>query len=639
MRTHKYNLFELRNIRETWKDMPIEAIPEKQREQFVMRKLAVDMYIDGSNSIEIEGKTGVFHNNIPRLIERCTTLNEFGEYYGYEALLSNRRIISSDKGTQNREFGLLLSTYPELKSFIEGCWYGDKKYTLEKNMNTKTLHMRFLKKCLELGVPDYEYPFNTDTKAYVSLTKYVKDLDKNNIKKAASRESKDICQKIMSTGYGTRYSNNPIAPFSAVQIDGHIIDMIYNIELLHEDGTIERKIATRAWLIAVIDVATRCILGYSISQEFNYNQYDVLEAVQNSIIPHKRPVITIDGLRYPNNGGYYSEVYPELKYALFDTVMLDNAKSHLAQNTMNKLIDQLYCSVNYGSVATPETRGIIERFFGTLETRGFHKLPSTTGSNIRDLKRKNPEKAAVNYDVTLEEIIQLMDVLIAEYNTTPHSGIENLTPLECLKRRVLENGMYPTIADDETIKNIEKLNYIIDTRIVRGGTKVSGRRPYINYQGTEYRCSELSVNEEYIGETITLYINPRDISELEAYSSKGYFIGVLRARGEYGTRSHSLKTRKNAQKLARERGRDKLEFDTPVTAYEQTLRKKGETSKRDATKADIVRRESYRKKPSDITTVDHDEEKIVPIKSKFTNTDIRDPEEFYKLVWGSNKKG
>ena len=81
--------------------------------------------------------------------------------------------------------------------------------------------------------------------------------------------------------------------------------------------------------------------------------------------------------------------------------MLDNAKSHLADNTIRKIVDDLKSAINFGSVATPETRGIIERFFGSLETRGFHKLPSTTGSNINDLKRKEPEAASIKYDITL----------------------------------------------------------------------------------------------------------------------------------------------------------------------------------------------------------------------------------------------
>ena len=94
---------------------------------------------------------------------------------------------------------------PELKDYIEGCWFGNKKYTLEKNMSVKSLHERFLHKCIDIGIPDYEYPFNSDNKGYVSLCKYVKCLEKASIEKAAKRDNKDNMQKYLSVGYGNRY--------------------------------------------------------------------------------------------------------------------------------------------------------------------------------------------------------------------------------------------------------------------------------------------------------------------------------------------------------------------------------------------------------------------------------------------------
>lgn len=461
MACKKYDLQELEEMRKSWTDIPIDVVPNDQKETYYKRKTAIDMYIDGKKTQEIFNITGITHNNILRLLGRCLQKDENGEFYGYTALLFNKRICDpSCKG----QFATLLTKHVELKEFIKGCWYGDKKYTLEKNMNYRTLHAKFLKKCQEIGVPDYAYPFNTANKGYVSLCKYIKELDKKNLRKAATRENDDNMQKLMSTGYGTRYTSNPIHPYQVVQMDGHILDIVYNVEIVNDDGTIDKIVATRAWVVAVIDVATRCVLGYSVSQEFNYNQYDVIEAFQNAILPKTRLPLTINGLKYPENGGYPSTAYPELKYAMFDTVMLDNAKAHLAGNTMAKLVDQLQCVVNFGSVATPETRGIVERFFGTLETRGFHRLPATTGSSTRDLKRRSPEKAAIAYDITFDEVVQLLDVLIAEYNTTPHSSLNNLTPLECLRQRVFENGMYPFIADDEMIKTVEKLNFITEKR-------------------------------------------------------------------------------------------------------------------------------------------------------------------------------
>lgn len=632
MASKKYNQQELQEIREEWDNIPYDVIPVDQRDAFIRRKSAVDMYIDGKGVKDIEEETGITHNNLPRFIARCLKTDVRGEYYGYRALLLNSKIMTDDASMG--KFAKLLSDYPELPEFIEGCWYRDKAYTLTHNMNVATLHRRFIEKCKELKVPDYGYPFNTANQGYVSLCKYVKELDKKDIRKASTRQGKDDRQKLLSTGYGTRYSSVPIAPYSVVQLDGHIIDLLYKVQVVDDDGTITSKIATRAWVIAVIDSATRCILGYSVSQEYNYNQHDVIEAFQNAILPKEKPTVTIDGFHYPDNGGFPSIAFPELEYALFDTVMLDNAKSHLAINTMDKLVDHLHCAVDFGSVATPETRGIVERFFQTLEERGFHQLPATTGSNSKDVRRQNAEKEVQKYNITFELIVQLLDALIAEYNNRPHSSLQNLSPLECLRRRVFDQGMFPTIADEEMIETVEKLNYIVETRVVRGGK--NGKRAYINYEGAEYRSNALSATGQYLGQTITLYINPRDISTVEAYAENGVYIGVLKARGEYGNKPHSLKTRKNARRLARERGREHMEFDTPITALERQLNKEGKKKRREATKADIVRREQGKPKPSEVAeSKKKNPTPIVPIDTNsvfIPNTN--DPDKFIEETWG-----
>ena len=146
------------------------------------------------------------------------------------------------------------------------------------------------------------------------------------------------------------------------------------------------------------------------------------------------------------------------------------------------------------------------------------------------------------------------------------------------------------------IADVQKLENRFEERIVRGGK--NGKRAYISYAGAEYRCNELSIGDKYIGHRITLEINPSDISTIEAYDSNGTYIGILKARGEYGTKSHSLKTRKQALQYARDRGRKNAEFDTPITAFTQHLDEQAKNSKRAATRGDIVRRELGDPKPS-----------------------------------------
>ena len=85
------------------------------------------------------------------------------------------------------------------------------------------------------------------------------------------------------------------------------------------------------------------------------------------------------------------------------------------------------------------------------------------------------------------------------------------------------------MADETMISVVEKLNFRTDTRKVVGGTK-AGKRAYINFMGTEYRSNKLALTGNYIGQTITIIYNPKDISTVEAYTSDGLFIDTLVAR-------------------------------------------------------------------------------------------------------------
>src|SRR3546814_6172646 len=79
-----------------------------------------------------------------------------------------------------------------------------------------------------------------------------------------------------------------------------------------------------------------------------------------------------------------------------------------------------------------DDRPFIERFFGTLEESGFHRLPNTTGTGPGDIRRKDPEIAACKYFIQLEDLENLLDVLIANYNGTVHSSLAGRSPLEYL---------------------------------------------------------------------------------------------------------------------------------------------------------------------------------------------------------------
>lgn len=600
MPERKINCFELQNMRKEWKNICEECLSEKDRAKFSSRKIAVDMYIDGYSLKDIVDKTGITYTKVCVWVNKCILINnEDNQQYGYTALIPYSRIKKYERVTEAKSgnnmalvgsFEQLLSKYPALKSFIYNNYFRKEGVTLEKNIQVRTLHRKFIEECRKIGIQDYEYPFNTIDKAERTFYKYIKKMVNENINAAMQRENKNAQQKFFSTGIGDKHRPIPIAPFSVVQLDGHKIDILYTVNVTNKHGEIIKMPAMRMWLIAVIDVATRVVLGYSLTSNENYNQSDVLKAIRNAMMPKNKFQFTLADFDYPENGGFASLAIPETEWSMFEVIMLDNAKAHLAQNVIDKLCNNLKCDLNFGSVATPETRGIIERVFKTIEDNGFHRLPSTTGSNINDNRRKNAEKDAVKYKISYNDIVQMAEYFISIYNNSPHSELDNQTPLQCMKRRVCEAGMQPYIANEEQKAIIASLTNRYELKTVRGSIS-SGRRPYISYKGVEYRNDVLAYSMGLIGQKIMLEINPDDIRTIKAYFSNGAELGMLIATGEWGRKPHSLKTREEAMKLANINKEKNSNFYVPLEALEKELMERAKTERRARTKIATMKKE------------------------------------------------
>lgn len=581
----KLSLIEIRNSRDTWVNINIDVLEKEVREKFLNRKKAVDLYIDGIPVMVISNELGIPKSEIIRYVRKCITLNEEQQPAGYAALLPYKRFQKKPKKLQQ-----LFLEYPKLEEFILGNYFNDPQYTLEHNMNIRTVHTKFIEECRRLKIQDYEFPFILKDKGYNILYRYIKQVKLDQQSKSIYREKKEIRQRFETTGYGESNNLTSLNPYGIVQIDGHKLDILYTVESENEQGETIYMPATRAWVIVIIDVATRAIIGYSISPYENYNQQDVLMAIHNAIVPHEKIEFTCKAFNYPENGGYPSLAIPEIEWATFDMIMLDNAKSHLAKNTVDKLLNSVKCTVNFGSVATPETRGIVERFFKTLEINGLHRIPATTGSNSKDNKRNNPEKKSVKYRITYKDICELLEYLIAEYNNSAHTFLENQTPLQVMERRIKQAGMMPYIISYEERNNIEKLTYFLEERIVRGGYS-TGSKPQISYLGAKYHAYDRKIPMDMINKRAFIEVNPKDVSHVDLYDSSGIFIANLVAMGEWGRRSHSLRTRKAALvRKNKNKERNKV-FSPDLSLYESELRENSKKSRRDRTKASIVKNE------------------------------------------------
>lgn len=305
---------------------------------------------------------------------------------------------------------------------------------------------------------------------------------------------------------------------------------------------------------------------------------------------------------------------------------MDNALAHHAQLAVTKITEFLNAAMSFGPVSTPERRGIIERFFGKLEERGYHRTVSTTGSNINDARRQNCEAAAIKYQISFQDIYELTEVLIANYNISPHKYLKDFSPIEIMRQR-MERGMVPTKLEEKKQQEFSLLNFSI-TRQVRGSIK-TGRRPYIQFEDTEYRSTELSYDNTLLGKTIVIQINPEDLRTVIAYKSDGSEIGVLYAAGKWGNTPHTLKQRKEINKYFRLNHISLTPYDDPIAIYHEYLNSKSKENKSARNKLGDLRnttgKELRNTTVADIVPIPY-KEKITPV-NRSNNSGLLSKEE------------
>ncbi len=567
-----------------WPQVLIENLTEEELNKFLIRKKAIDLFMTTNTKIyEIEQQVGIHRSEIYRLIRRCLEKDEFEQIMGYRGLVPYKRLkdynrnyfpmTKADSKNFSGAFNLLLDTYPTLKELIINSYFSKKTKELqvtEPIINIKNLHKKFIDECRHLGIKITEYPFNTKTLAKKSIERFVRSLSKSHFVDVAKRNGDQAFMIAKNTGKGNK--NNPmiIRPLERVEFDGHRIDTSIAIIFKTPEGDEIVEVMNRIWILSVIDVATRAVLGYHLCLNKEYSSDDVLMCIRNAIIPWKQRKLTINGLKYSSSANFISNAIPEASYGIWDEFCYDNAKANLAKIVQNKLVNLIGCSINTGPVAVPIRRPIIERFFRTLEQNGFHRLPSTTGSHPKDTKRKKPEENAIKYRISAEHLEELTDVLIAEYNGTPHEGNNNLSPLEVFQQRI-NRGMTITQLSQERRNEMNFFSLKV-TRKVKGHNK-EGRRPYVYYEGVKYSNEVLLRSPQLINKSLELLINTDDLRVIKAFLTDGSELGNLTAIGKWGVNPHNLRTRKAINKLKNNKMIHFNQYEDPINIYQNYLEK------------------------------------------------------------------
>ena len=290
----------------------------------------------------------------------------------------------------------------------------------------------------------------------------------------------------------------------------------------------------RPWLIILIDVYTKMILGYFLS--FVPPSYlSVMQCLLHAIKPK-----TYVGEKYPNIKN------PWGAYGIMETLVVDNAK-HWYSLSFEEACLQLGIVVQYAPPRIPWYKPSIERLFKSLNQRLLHQLPGTTFSNRIDRTDYDPQKnAAISLDF-LEEILHYW--IIDIYQRELHRGINDV-PARLWK---VGTAQYPpAIPTSQT--ELEVLIGHIAWRVISG----SGVELFGLYYNDECLAAIRGTLKK--GEKAKIKFNPSDLSLVYVYDKfNGRYLAVPCTSQDYAN-GLTLWQHKVIRKLARQRNKGEVDM-------------------------------------------------------------------------------
>lgn len=559
----------------------------EDRHTFQMHMQAIERYARGECVRDIEQATGVNRRQLYRWLERGLAQHPDGRLYGFRALLKHARIgryvrvspvtIRGVRGSRGAVGALsqLFERHPTLAAWL--LLQVKQRRVLLQQISTdgrlrtrlrglQSLHDEFLRQCRMVGLTAADYPFNTAGHAIRSLSQRLKAEMLRGFGTAARSAGASHLKGLPRSDDAERPSAT--RPYQVVEFDGHRLDIRLKVVVRDPLGFEHEFEMERVWLLAIIDVCTRAVLGFHLVLASEFSRYDVIRTIEKALEPHRPRAFTIAGLGYGPQDGFPSQRLPELAYVTWEWMKLDNAKANLANETLTALCEFMGCCVDAGPRYSPDERPYVERFFGTIASRLSSRLPGYTGSHPRDLRRALADpKGNLRLYVSLDELEELVEYSIAAYNGTPHSGLNNATPLEAIEYFIRGRQSLVTWLADHHRRTLCLMQSARRCRV--RAYLDQGVRPHINLHGVRYTNSVLASSAHLIGGQLLVYMNADDLRCVRAFLPDGTELGILDAQGAWRVVPHNLRLR---QEIRRHRGKRRGPASSeanPIEAYVQ----------------------------------------------------------------------
>jgi hypothetical protein len=156
-----------------------------------------------------------------------------------------------------------------------------------------------------------------------------------------------------------------------------------------------------------------------------------------------------------------------------------------------------------------------------------------------------------------------MDVVGANYNVTAHNGhgVYGRRPLDVVDEYLASRWVWRS---SDPARDARGVTTTAISRTIRGA---SGRCPYIEYEGAQYRSRKLVAARHMVNRSVTAQVNVEDLREIVLLDADGAPWSKLEAQPPWHRTPHDLHLR---QQINRTRNRGLFEVvgvDDAVEAY------------------------------------------------------------------------
>jgi putative transposase len=541
-----------------------DLIPARHRLSFQKRCKALEDVAGGASISAVAKHHHINHRTVRNDAKKAMQMGPDGRLLGYRACIPYRfrkRAIDTQSSPvpPHHKYACALTRLLASDSRIQKCADGYKGRLPDGRSKCANFdrHVKNFLALVRSVHGDDVYPFNTSDQGRRALLRY------HQRKRQALRDAG--AAEVEATEPSIKRFNQlfTLAPLDRVEFDAHKIDVDWSIEIPRPDGHIVTRTIQCISLLALVCAVSRYLISFVLVLGA-YNRLDVLRLFYRALTPWRPRELLVPSMAYPEGAqlGLPADALGNLPRG--NLIAGDNALAHHAELTVDNLLHHHRGILNFGHAHVPEGRPIIEAFNRRLEQGALRNIaggfqPETRANGA---KRATSCLRATDHPLHWEALLDLIDVIAAGYNVTPHSGLNNRTPASVLDTHLASQWTWKATDSSHDAKQLTTVRFTARIR----GDKSSGRHPFVQFQEAHYRSQRLMGQWTLVGREFPAELNFEDLRHIVLLDpDDGTPWSRLTALPPWDRSRHDLHLR---QQIIRARKRGLLEITGSADAIE-----------------------------------------------------------------------